>query len=246
MYNYNLFINYKELKLRLVYIFFSFILTFGSSFFFKVELFFLISWFFLNLEEGFIYTNLLDPLVLYIKISFLFSIIFIFPVTVYILSFFLFRSIQHFYVVYISCYILSFYLLGIIVISSSYFYLFPFIIKFLLNYQRVGVFNPLKLVLRAAVDKYFVFFSLFLFIFLIIFLVCNIILIIMNLFYSSVSRIYYRKVIYFFFFLILMLSAPPDIFLQLLIFPFFIISTEIMIYFMTFWSNIYILYNKEV
>ena len=67
----NLFINLEEFKLRVLYLIFSFLVTFGSCFFFKLELFFFISQFFLKFENGFIYTNLLDPIIFYIKLSLL-------------------------------------------------------------------------------------------------------------------------------------------------------------------------------
>lgn len=72
----NFSIHIQELKYRSIYYLISFVLTFCICFFFKVELFFLISKIFLNYEQGFIYTSLLDPLIIYLKLSF-FSLVFL-------------------------------------------------------------------------------------------------------------------------------------------------------------------------
>lgn len=100
----NLFINIIELKYRIIYIFFSLIITFIVCFFFKVELFFLISNFFLEFAEGFIYTSLLDPIIIYFKLSFLFTLILILPIIGYMLGFFFIKSFYSFYVNYFIVY----------------------------------------------------------------------------------------------------------------------------------------------
>jgi Sec-independent protein secretion pathway component TatC len=100
----NLLINVIELKFRFIYIFFSLIVTFIVCFFFKVELFFIISNLFLQFADGFIYTSLLDPLIIYLKLSFLFTLIIILPIILYILGFFFSKSFYSFYVNYFGIY----------------------------------------------------------------------------------------------------------------------------------------------
>ena len=225
----NIFIHFEEFKIRFVYILISSIFTFCSCFYFKTELFFILSWFFLNLENKFIYTNLFDPLLLYIKVSILFTIIFTLPCNIYFLFF--------------SFYITSFYLLSFSTLLFSYFHLLPFIIKFLLKFQRIELFNPLKLILQATISKYFAFIYVFLILFLLIFFVCNLLLLSMVFFLRT--AIYYRKFLYLLLIVFLVIFAPPDLFLQVIILPFFVIFIEIIIYYTTFWHNIYILYQKN-
>lgn len=93
----NFSINLKEFKYRSTYFFSSLLLTFFLFFYFRVELFFLISNSFLIYEEGFIYTNLLDPILIYLKLSLLFSFLSIIPYFIYIFSFFFFKSFYNFF-----------------------------------------------------------------------------------------------------------------------------------------------------
>lgn len=54
----NIFINYIELKYRIIYFFISFIFVFVILFYYKIELFFYISEFFLLVKKEFIYNHL--------------------------------------------------------------------------------------------------------------------------------------------------------------------------------------------
>ena len=233
----NLIINIKELQIRTIYSFITFLVAFSVAFLKKVELFFVISKFFLSEESGFIYTNLIDPLIIYIKISFLFSIIFTFPIIFYTYAFFFFKAIYNFYIFYIFMYIFSFYFGGFCILSLCYFKIFPIILKFLLEFQRTELYTPLKLILRATMDKYFIFFYNFVCIFFFIFLFCNIFLIFLffNMFNKQTfKKIFYRKFLYLLIIIFSLIFAPPDILLQLIILPFLIFLIEIIIYFIIF------------
>lgn len=96
----NIVINFLELKYRIIYFLFSFIATFCVCFYYKVELFYLISNFFLHYEDGFIYTSIFDPLIIYIKLSLLFSLIFIYPIFGYLIVFYFLKSLVNFYLFY--------------------------------------------------------------------------------------------------------------------------------------------------
>jgi sec-independent protein translocase protein TatC len=233
----SLLINFEELKYRTNYVLLSFLLTFFTCFVFKIELFFIISQFFLNFEDGFIYTNLLDPLIFYIKICFLFSFIISFPIYIYILSFFLFKSIYTFYIFYILSYIFSFYIIGLILFIFCYYKLFPFILNFLLEFQRFEDFNPLKLVLKATIDKYFIFFFGFVFLFFIIFFISNLFLFLMyfNIFNEEFYiKYHYRKYLYLIIIIIFLVVSPPDVLIQLMILPSVCLCIEIIIYFISY------------
>ena len=93
----NIIINFLELKYRIIYFVFSFIGTFSTCFYFKVELFYLISNFFLRYENGFIYTGLLDPLLIYIKLTFFSSLIFGVPLIIYFYGFYFFDDPGHYF-----------------------------------------------------------------------------------------------------------------------------------------------------
>ena len=54
----NIFINYIELKYRIIYFIISFLFVFIILFYYKIELFFYISEFFLLRKQEFIYNNL--------------------------------------------------------------------------------------------------------------------------------------------------------------------------------------------
>lgn len=246
MFNSNFIINLKELQIRSVYVFISFFLTFLISFLKKIELFFFISKYFLYFEEGFIYTNLLDPLIIYIKLALWFTIIFTIPIIVYIYSFFFAKAIYEFYYTYILLYFISFYFGGISLFLVWYFKIFPIVIKFLIQFQRLEVFSPMKLVLKATITNYFSFFYGFFWLFIIIFFISNIFLLYLHIFNEQVlKKKYYRQFLYLLICILILTFAPPDFILHLIIFPFMIIFVEIIIYFVMFWYNIYNIYVKS-
>lgn len=170
----NLFINLNEFYYRLIYICLTIFSSFFISFFYKIEIFYIISKFFILYEKkGFIYINLLDPIIIYIKISILIALIFSLPICIYIYIFFFFKSIQIFLIKYIFLYFLSFYLISFNIFIFCYFKLFPLIINFLLRFQLIDIFMPLKLTLQATMDKYFFFFFNFILILFIILISIN-------------------------------------------------------------------------
>ena len=97
-YRTNLLINLEELKLKFFYFLFSLLITFLVSFNYKEELLFLVSLPFLNFNKFFIYTGLLDPIFIYLKLSISFSFFLTFPIFVYFISFF-------FFVVFLTIYV---------------------------------------------------------------------------------------------------------------------------------------------
>ena len=169
----NIIINFLELKYRMIYFVFSFISTFCACFYYKVELFYLISNFFLQYEDGFIYTNLFDPLVVYIKLSFLFTLIFIYPVFGYFIGFFFLRSLATFYLSYYIFYwfLLYFLSFSLFILFSSVF--LPFLLEFLLNFQRLNIFATMELTLQATMIQYYKFFFSYIYIYCFLILIPN-------------------------------------------------------------------------
>lgn len=106
----NIYIHYIELKFRTIYFFISFIFVFSILFYFKIELFFYISEFFLLKKNEFIYNNLLDPFIIYIKLSFFYSILLIIPIGFYFYFFFIAKALYNIYI-HIMYYLMSFLIL---------------------------------------------------------------------------------------------------------------------------------------
>lgn len=238
----NFMINYIELKYRAIYLLYSAALILWVCFSYRVELFFLISNLFLRYEEGFIYTSLLDPLIIYIKLSFLFLFIIIFPILTYLVGFFVFKSFYTFQTRYLFMYISALYLVSLFLFIFISKVFLPVIIKFLINFQRLDVHSLLELKLQATITQYYSFFFTYLLIYLMLILIPNVflILVLLNILSNQVFlRHTYRKYLYLIIFTLFLLIAPPDIVLQLILIPFLLFFLEIYIYFITFFYKLY-------
>lgn len=239
----NFFINFIELKYRTFYFLYSLFVTFIVCFFFKIELFFIISNFFLHYKQGFIYTNLLDPIVIYIKLTILFALLLSYPFFIYIYGFFFLKSFYNFYLYYYFFYFSFVYLIGfyLFFIISKFF--LPFLFAFLISFQRVDEFELLELTLQATITQYYQFFFSYLYIYFILVLIPNIFLILtlLNVFsYKHFLQSKFRKYLYLIIGFFFLLVAPPDFFVQLLILPLVILFLEFFIYLISF---LYILYS---
>lgn len=241
----NFLIHWVELKYRIVYYIISFFLTFCVCFIYKVELFFLISYIFLNFEHGFIYTGLLDPLLLYLKLSFFFSFVLTLPFFIYLFVFFFFRSFSNFLTIYSFFYIFCLYILVITLFILLVILVFPLLLEFLLNFQRTNTLETLELVLQATINQYYNFFFSYTKIYFLLILIPNLFfcLILLNfLKKQSFLDLKFRKYLYLIIFIGFLIFAPPDFFLQLLIFPLVIFILEIFIYFISYLLILYYLF----
>lgn len=241
----NFFIHLTEFKYRILYYLLSFVFTFIICFLFRVQLFFLISHIFLNYKTGFIYTNLVDPIVVYIKLSFFFSMLFTLPFFIYLFIFFFLRSFCNFYTLYYFFYIFCLFFLTIVLFVFLLTFIFPFIIIFLLDFQRLNTFEVLELVLQATMNQYYNFFFSYIKIYLLLIFIPNLFfcLILLNFFKKQIFLNFkFRKYLYLIVFLVFLIFAPPDFFLQLLIFPLIIFILEIFIYFISYLLILYYLF----
>ena len=241
----NFLIHWTELKYRVIYYIISFFLSFSICFAFKVELFFLISNIFLNFEHGFIYTGLLDPLLLYLKLSFFFFLVFSFPFFIYFFIFFFFRSFSNFLTIYYFFYIFSLYILVISLFILLVTLIFPVLFEFLLNFQRTNTLETLELILQATINQYYNFFFSYIKIYLLLIFIPNLFfcLILLNFLKKQIFLNFkFRKYLYLIVFLVFLIFAPPDFFLQLLIFPLIIFILEIFIYFISYLLILYYLF----
>ncbi len=242
----NFSINLNELKFRIFYYIITLVFTFLIFFNYKVELFFLISSIFLNYKCGFIYTGLMEPFIIYLKISILFSIIFTLPIYFYNFGFFFFKSLYRYTTRYFILYIFFFYIVSIICYILSFIFIFPIFLEFLFTFQRLNSIDILNLVLQATMSQYYYFFINYIIYLFLIILIPNIYLII--IFFNLINKEYFynyrfRKYIYICSLLNFFLIAPPDVLLQLVFFPFVIILFELFIYFVSFFIILYFWYH---
>ena len=238
----NFVINLIEFKYRTIYASVTFLLTFLVCFYYKVELFFLISNFFLRLEDGFIYTSLLDPILIYLKLAFLFTVILSIPVIIYIYGFFFIKSFYSFYLRFFIFYTLSIYIISFLSFISLSNLVLPVLLDFLVSFQELSGFNSYSLTLQATITQYYTFFFSFLYLFILLILIPNLYLSL--LFIGVISKDNFltnkfRKYLYIIVALIFLLFAPPDFWIQILILPLIFIVLEVYIYVITF---LYVLY----
>lgn len=241
----NFSIHLTEFKYRAFYYLFSFIFTFIICFLFRVQLFFLISHIFLYYKSGFIYTSLLDPLIVYIKLSFFFSFLFTLPFLIYLFIFFFLRSFCNFYTLYYFFYIFCLFFLTILLFVFLLIFIFPFIITFLLDFQRLNTSEVFELVLQATMNQYYNFFFSYVKIYFFLVLIPNVFffLILINILSKEIYLTFkFRKYMYLLVFICFLIFAPPDFFLQILIFPLLVIILEVFIYFISYLLFLYYLF----
>lgn len=241
----NFIINFLEIKYRIFYYLISFFLTFCICFCFKVELFFLISSIFLSYETGFIYTNLVEPFIIYIKLCFFFSIIFTLPYFIYSILYFFFKSFFNYYTIFYFIYILFIYILTILLFIIIFLIIFPIFLKFIFTYQRSNSFEILELILQATITQYYNFFFYYTIYYLFLITIPNLFLISMFLNISKKELLFttkFRTYLYIFTIIIFLFIAPPDFVLQLLFLLPIILLIEIYIYFIYFFAVLYYLF----
>ena len=238
----NFFINLIELKYRTIYVGLTLLLTFVVCFCYKVELFFLISNFFLKFEEGFIYTSLLDPILIYIKLAVLFSLIFSIPAVIYIYGFFFIKAFYSFYLYFFIFYLALMYILSFVLFILLSNLVLPILLDFLIGFQQLGGLSSYTLTLQATITQYYSFFFTYLYLYIILILIPNFYLSLIFIRVISKKNFLlnkFRKYLYIIVTLIFLLFAPPDFWIQLMVLPLIFIMLEVYIYIITF---LYVLY----
>ena len=241
----NFSINLIELKFRSIYVIYSLLITFVVCFYFKIELFFFISNYFLDYENGFIYTGLLDPLIIYLKLSFLFAIILSFPVLIYIYTFFFLRSLYSYYLSYFFIFFNIIYFISFFLFLFVSMLILPILLKFLISFQQLDIYSLFGLSLQATITQYYSLFTSYLFIYILLVLIPTVYLGL--IFFGILNKRSFinhkfRKYIYLIVILLFLAFAPPDFLLQLVIFPFILLVLEIYIYIITFLYTLYFLF----
>lgn len=238
----NFSINYIELKYRTFYFFYCSVLTFFVCFYYKIELFFMISNFFLLYKEGFIYTNLLDPIFIYFKLVIFCSILLLYPFFLYLYGFFFIKSFYDFYLKYFIFYFSTLYVVGLYLLFIISKVFLPFLFSFLLGFQRLNQSELFELTLQATITQYYSFFFSYLIVCLSVIIIpnCFLILLFLNIINSKNFLNYkLRKYLYIFIIIIFLVIAPPDFTIQLLVFPIIIFFLEFFIYLIIFFYTLY-------
>ena len=121
----------------------------------------------------------------------------------------------------------------------------PFLLEFLIDFQRLDNSSVLELKLQATITQYYSFFFTYVIIYLILVLIPYIFLFLVlvglitsELFFNH----FYRKYIYFVVFIFFLIIAPPDFLLQLSLVPFVLVFLEVYIFFITFFYHFYLTY----
>lgn len=234
----NFYINLIELKYRTFYFFFSFLITFIVYFEYKIELFFSISKSFLFLQPYFIYTGLFDPLLTYFKLSFIFAILTTFPIFVYFYSYFFFKSLITSYIYKIYLVIYFFYFITLVFYYVFFNLFLNYFFNFLILYQRYSSYSVFELRLEATIVQYY---SLYLNMLGVYFI--SVLIPVMFMVFALagiVSRNFfltfrYRKYVYLSLIIIFLLLSPPDLTVQLIIFPVLLVIIEVYLYLVTFY-----------
>lgn len=210
----NFLINFIELKLRSGYFIYSLIFSFVICFNYKTALFYLISDYFLKYESGFIYTSLLDPILIYLKLSSLFSIFISLPVFGYIFGFFFLKSLTTSYLLYFIFYFFLIYLASFLLLILLSHLILPILFEFLLSFQHVDLSGGYELVLNATITQYYGLFFNYIYLFCVLILIPNFYLIF--IFLGIINRdnfinFKFRKYLYIITLFFYIVFAPPDV-----------------------------------
>lgn len=219
-----LFIYYlKEFQYRSLYCIISFLFNFFIWLFFSKELLFIIVKPLLNISKNklfsyFIFTNMSDVLLIYIKISVILAFICTIPKILAQLWFFLIQGLYNYEKNFLfSIFILSFFFF-ITVTFILYSYIIPFIWLFFISFELTSSNSLFGIYYEAKINDYvdFMFYIFLIFCCFLQFPIVMIFLIYFN-FLDLKFFIKYRKYFIIIFFILGGLFSPPDIFSQLFV-----------------------------
>lgn len=234
----NIWINFVELRWRVKIVIFSYLLLLSLSFFYRIELLFLFSESFLKLQDKFIYTGLFDPLFIYLKIIFIFSLVIEIPLFFYFIGFFFFKSLQNNQIFFFFLSFIFFYFIIFILYFIVYKILIDYLLNFLISFQEIKIESVLQLHLQATIVQYYttIINTLFIYLILVLLPITFLILTMLKIIPENYFLTFlYRKYIYILIFLFVLIFLPPDFIVQLIITPIIIILLEVYFYWITFY-----------
>lgn len=221
-----------EIKLRFIYSIFSLIITLLVSYIFQLELLYIITRPFLELQQKFIFVDLTEALYTIIRICIYTSIFLIIPYIIYQIWSFFIPSCYFSERISINKFLIIFFIVLCLEIFIIYFFLFPKICEFLLSFQISTPETALVMVELSARIESYVKLIIRLLIFILFFFQIPFLFVI--LYYKKICTGYdlclNRKFVFFLCILFSAFISPPDIFSQSLIIFFFFIIFEFLIY----------------
>lgn len=213
----------NEIRLRILYFLFSIIITSICSYYYKEEIFYILS---IPLGKNFIYTDLIEAFITYIKLSILVGIYFSYPFFLYQLWCFLIPGLYLYEkkILRIICIISTclFFIGGLI----GYYILFPIAFNFFLGFQKIGYDKLFTIELQAKIQEYLLFNTKLIFslglcfqlpIFIIFLYQLN-----PNIYAWLINK---RRFLYIFSFIVGAILSPPDILSQ------FVLATPLILFF---------------
>ena len=247
-----------ELRIRLMYIILSFFLTFLSCYYFSEQIFYLLAKPLLKLNlssqitletthihnRNFIYTDISEAFLTYIKVSFFFSLYICSPIIIYQIWIFLVPGLYKNERNKIAIFSFLSFILFTVGASLAYFFIFPVAWKFFLSFEMVGIDGFFNMHLQPKVDEYFSFVSKIIFLFGLSFQFPIYLILLVNLqIVSSNWFIKKRNFACVFSFIIAALLSPPDVFSQIILAIPLLLFYEISLFCIKLLEQYKIIYN---
>lgn len=239
-YNKKLFFkNAYELKIRLLYILLSLILTIICCYIYSDAIIYvLVNPILIKMNsQRFIFTSLKEIFFLYLKISLILSLIFTLPIILIQLLFFFSNGLYKYelkkiiFISILSSFLFIFgYLLG-------YKLIIPNIWNFFLEFEKQNAFFPLHFEAKLENYLFFILNMLFGIVFCFQIPIILLVLNLFNIFKRNEQILINRKIIYLFIIIIGTFISSPDILNQFFIFSIFILMYEIYIYIHIFFTK---------
>ncbi|MCA9459856.1 MAG: twin-arginine translocase subunit TatC, partial [Nanoarchaeota archaeon] len=224
-----------ELKIRLIYLMGSVIITFLTAYYYSEEIFYLLAKPLTIvdptvdiIERNFIYTNIAEVFLTYVKISFAVSVYFCLPIAFYQCWAFLLPGLYCFEQKQLRQFCINLFVLLTCGGFVGYYFIIPFAWKFFVGFETSLLENILQIKFNPKVNQYFDSILLF---FIVLGLgvqlpACLIYLVKMKLITTD-FLMKSRSIFYFFCLVLGTLFSPPDLFSQILIATWLIIFYEL-------------------
>ena len=231
--------NVKEITFRGYYIIFSIILTFIACYIYIDQIIYLLTRHLLsNMSSNrLIFTTLTEVFNVYIKISFISSLLICLPFLLIHLWFYIIPGLYKIETYYFNFFFFIIFLFFALSFFINYSYILPNILKFFLYYENNSYYIPIHF--EAKIHEYLIFIYKLLLNLILCFQIPPIIVLL--LYFNIITYellLDKRKYFYLFFLFLSALIAPPDVysqfFLTLIMFSFF----EILLFFLFFFRKL--------
>ncbi len=210
-------------KFKSFFLVFSFILTFIVCFFFRLELFFFLGKVLIPLKKRLIFTGLSSAFWSYIKLSLYTSLIFVSPLTVYLILLYSLKGIYKYKGILLGIFFFLLWLLSFLIGLNAFYLLYPFLFSFFVSFETP--LSILPVTLEAGLDLYLKFFFNYM---SSIGIIIGMPLILLSIkFLNTQITIFTRQLGYPLLLLVFLSIAPPEPLLQIILFLYLLVSVEI-------------------